>query len=65
MTDLVRDLLDQAIVKRRKGQVKRMYSVLKGLQGQGSPNVTDASTAIDTLLYGEAGVWKGRHEQPL
>jgi hypothetical protein len=55
LTELVRDLLDQAVAKRRKGQVKRMYTVLKTLRGKGRPDVADASSTIDEVLYGEQG----------
>jgi hypothetical protein len=36
-----------------------MYEVLNQLEGIGPKGVTDASTTIDEVLYGEKGVWRG------
>ena len=60
LTDLVRELLDRSLRLRGKAQVKRMYTVLKTLEGKGNPAITDASTTVNDVLYGEKGAWKGK-----
>jgi hypothetical protein len=40
----------------------RMYDVLKVLDGMGGRHITDASTPINEVLYGENGAWKGKIE---
>jgi hypothetical protein len=59
LSSLARDLLDKALAKREQTQLKHMYEVLNQLEGIGPKGVTDASTTIDEVLYGEKGVWRG------
>jgi hypothetical protein len=35
-----------------------MYEVIWKMKGIGDPNITDASTTIDEVLYGENGAWR-------
>lgn len=59
---LMRELLDKALAKREEKRIKHMYSVLKELDGIGGNEITDASTTIDEVLYGEKGAWRGSGE---
>ena len=59
LTKLVGDLLSKALAKREKSQLEQIYEGLNELEGVGEPGVTDASTTIDKLLYGEKGAWRG------
>jgi hypothetical protein len=43
-------------------RLHRMYDVLKELDGMGGRHITDASTTINEVLYGENGTWKGKSE---
>jgi predicted transcriptional regulator len=52
---LMRELLDKSLAKQEKKRTKHMYTVLKRNRGAGEKNVTDASTTIDEILYGEKG----------
>ncbi|PIR59227.1 MAG: hypothetical protein COU69_01420 [Candidatus Pacebacteria bacterium CG10_big_fil_rev_8_21_14_0_10_56_10] len=58
VSELARDLLDRALAKRERAKIKHTYQVLKELDGIGGEDVTDASTTIDEVLYGEEGEWK-------
>ena len=60
VTDLIRQAVEQAMTARRQTQVKAMYRTLRTLEGTGSPDITDASTTINDVLYGEEGTWKGK-----
>jgi hypothetical protein len=59
LSSLARDLLDTALAKREQAQMKHVYEVLNQLEGIGPKGVTDASTTIDDVLYGEKGAWRG------
>lgn len=59
ISTVLRELLDDALTKREVRQNKRVYQVLKELDGIGGNEITDASSTIDDLLYGEQGAWRG------
>jgi len=50
---LARELLDQALAAREKAQLKRLYEGIDCLDGIGPKGITDASTTIDQIMYGE------------
>ena len=56
---LARTLLDQALMEEERQQLRTMYDGLKRLKGVVKDPVTDASTTIDEVLYGENGAWRG------
>jgi hypothetical protein len=58
-SEAVRDLLSLAYTIQRKGQVKRIFQGLRELDGIGDAAITNASTTIDEVLYGERGAWRG------
>jgi hypothetical protein len=62
VTDVIRQAVEQFIETRRKTQLKRIYDVMDQFVGKGPPGITDASSTIDEVLYGENGVWKGQDE---
>ena len=43
-------------------RLERMYKGLFTLVGTGKKGVSDASSTIDDVLFGEAGAWKGENE---
>ena len=53
MSDLARELLDQALAVREKAQLKQLYDGIDRLDGIGPKGITDASTTIDQIMYGE------------
>jgi predicted DNA-binding protein len=59
LSELVRDLLDRSIAEQEQRQTARMYQVLKEMDGIVKSNITDASSTIDEVLYGEQGAWRG------
>lgn len=59
LTKLVRELLAQSLARRENGRLQAIYRGLKELEGAGERGINDASMSIDTLLYGEKGVWRG------
>lgn len=62
VSNLVRDLLAQALAKQEAQHLDRAYDALRQVKGIAQGQMPDASTRIDDLLYGKAGVWKGAHE---
>ncbi len=56
---LVRDLLDKALSHEEDSRLKCIYAGLKTLEGAGNKRVTNATTTIDKILYGEGGAWQG------
>ena len=62
VTDLVRQAVEQFMISRQKKHLGKMYQTLTLLEATGSPDITDASTTINDILYGERGAWKGRSE---
>ena len=61
---LIGELLDQALAARERTRLKRLYEGFDRLDGIGPTGVTDASTTVDHVLYGERGTWSGRLERP-
>jgi plasmid stability protein len=59
LTKLVRELLAQSLARRENGQLQALYQGLKELEGAGKRGISDASTTIDEMLYGQKGVWRG------
>jgi hypothetical protein len=59
LSEYMRGLLDQALASREKAQIRHMYDVLRKMNGIAKDPITDASTTIDEVLYGENGAWRG------
>ena len=59
ISDLARDLLDQGLKSVEDQQLDEMYRGLEQLEGFIKDPITDASTTIDEVLYGEHGSWRG------
>lgn len=62
LSQVVREILDRELARREHERLDGMYRALKALDGAGGAGITDASTTIDEVLYGENGAWKGRGE---
>ncbi len=58
-SQLIRKILDKALVVREEARVKNAYKVFEKMEGIAKSNLTDASTTIDEVLYGEKGAWRG------
>jgi len=58
-TALIREFIDYSLAARRKNKLAKMYQELKQLDGTAKSEVTDASTTINEVLYGEHGAWRG------
>jgi hypothetical protein len=59
VTDFVREALDSVLINQECEGVTRMYQELDNLVGAGEPGITDASTMVNQVLYGEKGAWRG------
>lgn len=59
LSELVRDLLDRSIAEQEQQQTAHMYQVLNEMDSMIKSDVTDASSTIDEVLYGERGAWRG------
>jgi hypothetical protein len=59
---VVEEGIQKIIGEHEARRLDRMYEGLKKLEGAGDPSITDASTTIDEVLYGEHGAWKGTGE---
>lgn len=59
---VVEEAIQKVISEHEVRRLDRMYEGLKKLDGMGDPSITDASTTIDEVLYGEDGAWKGTGE---
>ena len=59
ISDLARDLLDRGLKHAENQQLDEMYRGLAHLKGFIKDPITDASSTIDEVLYGEHGAWRG------
>jgi Arc/MetJ-type ribon-helix-helix transcriptional regulator len=59
VSSVIREALEQVLEAEEEERQKKMYAALERLRGIGKAGVTDASTTIDELLYGENGAWRG------
>lgn len=62
VSDLVRELLAQALSQQEAQRLDYAYNALRQVQGIATGKTPEASARIDNLLYGQEGGWKGRHE---
>jgi len=62
LSEVVREILDRELARREHERLDRIYQGIRELAGMGERGITDASTTIDEVLYGESGAWKGRGE---
>jgi hypothetical protein len=58
----LRELADEALQAWESKQLEQTYQCLRDLKGIGGEGITDASTTIDEVLYGEHGAWRGSDE---
>ena len=59
LSDVARELFEKSLASQEENAILRTYQALDALDGIGDPTVTDASTTINEVLYGEHGAWKG------
>jgi hypothetical protein len=51
------------VSKTENERIDAMYKGLFELVGMAKTNITNASTTIDDILYGENGTWRGTQEE--
>lgn len=59
MAQLVEEKLAPILAQQEQARLKRMYTGLFTLEGISKAPITDASTTIDEVLYGEGVEKKG------
>lgn len=62
VSDLVREAVDKAITEAEEAQLDSIYEAMAKMKGICKDPITDASTTIDEVLYGEKGAWRGSGE---
>lgn len=62
LSEVVREILDQELAKRERERLDGIYQGIREMTGIGERDITDASTTIDQVLYGENGAWRGSGE---
>lgn len=59
MSQFVEEKLTTLLAEKEQQQLERIYAGFRRLRGAGQPGITDASSRVDDILYGEQGAWKG------
>lgn len=59
VSQVTRELLQKALAANEDKALDRMYQAWNEVNGIGEAGITDASTTIDEVLYGENGAWRG------
>ena len=62
ISKIVTDILDKALAKQETANLERIYDAFEQLEGIGGEGTKNASTAIDEVLYGKKGAWRGSGE---
>jgi hypothetical protein len=62
MSEVIETGVREVIQRQESNRLDQMYRTLRQMDGQGEPGITDASTTIDEILYGDTGAWKGMSE---
>lgn len=52
LSEVARDLLEQALARTQPGQVQRVYAGLRHLKGIGKNGITNGASTINEVLYG-------------
>lgn len=60
MSEIMEEGVNHVLEQYESQRLDRLYEGLKQLDGIGDPSITDASTTIDEVLYGEQRAWKGK-----
>ncbi|MCI0563774.1 MAG: hypothetical protein MN733_35315 [Nitrososphaera sp.] len=59
VSKLASDLLDKALAAEEEKNLDNIYRAMEEVEGICKDKITDASTTIDEVLYGEQGAWRG------
>ena len=59
ISDLVRGAVDKALIEEEDAQRDRIYTAMEEMKGICKDPITDASSTINEVLYGEKGAWRG------
>lgn len=62
LSEIIELSVSRLIEQQEKDRLKQMYKGLFELAGMCKEPITDASSSIDEILYGENGAWKGSNE---
>jgi hypothetical protein len=63
LSEFLREQLRRIADQEQNSQLDDMYKAIGKMKGLIKDKVTDASTTIDEVLYGEQGVWRGTPTQ--
>jgi len=63
LTEVINNLLDTALESQEQVRLQRTYQALKKVQGICKADLSDASSTIDNVLYGENGAWQGQPDR--
>ena len=59
VSDLVRGAINKALIEEEDAQRDRIFTAMEKMTGICKDPVTDASSTINEVLYGEKGAWQG------
>ena len=59
MSRYASELLERGLKQDEYPDLDRLYKAFEKMKGIAKEGVTDASTTIDEVLYGEEGAWRG------
>jgi hypothetical protein len=59
---LIRNAIEKLLDREEQAKLDELYAAMENAKAICKDNVTDASTTIDEVLYGENGVWRGSAE---
>lgn len=63
LVQMIRDLLEEALVEKEKDHLVQSYQALDKLVGIYQDNNPQLASSVDDVVYGENGAWKGDHEE--
>jgi hypothetical protein len=59
VSQVARELLQKALAANKEKNLDQLYQAWDDVKGIGKDPITDTSTTIDEILYGENGAWRG------
>jgi predicted transcriptional regulator len=62
MSTVVEEGISTVLKRYEEKRLTKMYQGLSELVGVSNVPITDASSNIDEILYGENGAWRGDHD---
>ena len=59
VSQLVTEAMNKALATEEDTNLEKLYSAMEQVKGICKDPITDASTTINEVLYGEKGAWRG------